>query len=300
MTCDSNIGDGMPYTHRLYTPTRITKLFGLYFIVDCWHHRIIYSDVVDRPVGEWKTLDDDLAGPHSIVSDGSIYVAEDTGRHRLRVYVKGASGFEVRQIVAGVGNRPHRVRYESGTGLFYVVGSIDQSIHVFRNVGDRLRRVRSKAVGELNGQYTRSITIRGGKLHFVGADDIVTFRILGEDVEFLSRLPLAAPYRGANDLHFFPDGSGLFASTPQKLYFFRRLEELSAGNAADISRIVRGTPYYADEFDGALWVPEITEYSRIVRYAMEGSAVNFADGRVLFDFGKPTPASELRFAALPQ
>jgi len=300
MTSGLDIGGGEPYTHRLYTPTWITKISELYFIVDCWHHRIIYSNEADRPIGEWKTLDDDLAGPHSIVSDGSIYVAEDTGRHRLRVYVRGASGFEIRQIVAGVGNRPHRVRYESGSKLFYAVGSIDQSIHIFRNVDDRLRRVRSKTIAELNGQYTRSITIRDGNLYFVGADDIVTCRILDEDVEYISRLPLAAAYRGSNDLYFLPDGSGLFASTPQKLYYFKRLEELSAGNAVDVSRIVRGTPYYIDCFDGGLWIPEITEYSRIVRYGISGSSVNFADRQVLFDFGRPTPASESRFAVLPQ
>jgi hypothetical protein len=300
MTSGLDIGGGEPYTHRLYTPTWITKISELYFIVDCWHHRIIYSNEADRPIGEWKTLDDDLAGPHSIVSDGSIYVAEDTGRHRLRVYVKDAEGFKVRQIVAGVGNRPHRVRYESGSKLFYAVGSIDQSIHVFRNVDDRLRRVRSRKIGELGAQYTRSITIRDGKLHFVGADDIVICRILGEDVEYLSRLPLAAAYRGSNDLYFLPDGSGLFSSTPRKLYFFKALEELSAGNAVDISRIVRGTPYYMDDFDGGIWIPEITEYSRIVRYGMKGQSVDFADRHVLFDFGRPTPASESRFAALPQ
>jgi hypothetical protein len=300
MTCDPDAAGEGNFSHRLYTPTWITKLNGLYFIVDCWHHRIIYSDAVDRPIGEWKTLDDDLAGPHSIVSDGGIYVAEDTGRHRLRVYVRDDSGFKLRQIVAGVGNRPHRIRYESPTESFYVVGSIDQSIHIFKNVDDRLRRLRSKTIEELKGQYTRSITIRDGKLYFVGNDDIVICEVSEEDVKFLSRMPLAAGYRGSNDLYFLPDGTGLFASTPQKLYFFMRLEELSAGNAVDVSRIVRGTPYYIDEFDGSLWIPEITEYSRIVRYAIKGSAVNFADKSVQFDFGKPTPASERRFAALPQ
>ena len=74
------------YRARLYTPTMITRLLGTYFIVDCWHHRIIHSRNLHAPLVRWKTLDDDIAGPHSIATDGTFHVAEDTGRHGLFVY----------------------------------------------------------------------------------------------------------------------------------------------------------------------------------------------------------------------
>jgi len=37
------------WEERLYTPTTITQISDFYFIVDCWHHRIIYSKEVEAP-----------------------------------------------------------------------------------------------------------------------------------------------------------------------------------------------------------------------------------------------------------
>ena len=98
------------YRARLYTPTMITRLLGTYFIVDCWHHRIIHSRNLHAPLVRWKTLDDDIAGPHSIATDGTFHVAEDTGRHGLFVYRETAPDhFERVQHVPDVGIRPHRL-----------------------------------------------------------------------------------------------------------------------------------------------------------------------------------------------
>ena len=125
---DDDRADPAAYSHRLHTPTYITKIKDKYFITDCWHHRVIYSNSLSTPISEWQVLDDDIADPHSIASDGTFYVAEDTGRHRLKVYKEARDGkLQQIQLISNVGKRPHRVLYAeqlrrfADTGLEVVV-----------------------------------------------------------------------------------------------------------------------------------------------------------------------------------
>ena len=48
--------EGKGFRARLYTPTFIEKLNGRYFIVDCWHHRIIHASDLNTPLVRWQTL----------------------------------------------------------------------------------------------------------------------------------------------------------------------------------------------------------------------------------------------------
>jgi hypothetical protein len=56
--------------------------------VDCWHHRIIYNANLIDPIINWKTLTEEIAGPHSIASNGNLYLMDDTGNHQVLVYKK--------------------------------------------------------------------------------------------------------------------------------------------------------------------------------------------------------------------
>ena len=51
---------------RLSTPTYVSYYLHHYFIVDCWHHRVIVSDDLDTPIRDWRTIAafDDPAGDH--------------------------------------------------------------------------------------------------------------------------------------------------------------------------------------------------------------------------------------------
>lgn len=298
------LSDERLFSERLYTATKISKIGDTYFIVDCWHHRIIYSRNLNTPISEWRTLDDRIAGPHSIVSDGDLYVAEDTGRHAIKVYNnKNEKDFQLSQVIRNVGFRPHRTIYDPKRMAFYVVGSGDQSLHIFKNRKGVLVRERQLVISELEGQYTRSITLRGDRLYFVGTGDIVVFRISGSDQPefvFEFKIALAAQYVGSNDLFFFEDGGGILSSTPQKLTVFQEIDDLATGEAKDLSTFLKGTPYYVTVFDNSLFIPEITEYTRIVRYPMlDSNVVDFDEGSILFDFGPPNKSSIQRKRELP-
>jgi ABC-type polysaccharide/polyol phosphate transport system ATPase subunit len=60
------------WQERLYTPTYIQKFGDLYFIVDCWHHRVIYNDRLTEPIKKWSTMYDKVTKPQSIVSNGTV------------------------------------------------------------------------------------------------------------------------------------------------------------------------------------------------------------------------------------
>ncbi|MDG0810571.1 NHL repeat-containing protein [Cohnella rhizosphaerae] len=117
------------YADRLYSPMFITKIAGLYFIADSWNHRLLYSKDVRQPIKDWKVLDNDIAAPHSIAGNGTIFVSEDTGRDRLIVYTLTTKGFVRTQTIAGIKGRPHRTIYDSATQKFYVLTSDTQNIY---------------------------------------------------------------------------------------------------------------------------------------------------------------------------
>jgi hypothetical protein len=87
--CQENRKD---FRDRLYTPTLIQKIDDLYYIVDCWHHRIIYSNTVERPISSWNILDENIGGPHSVVSNGDYLFVENTGYNSMKIFKRNVGG----------------------------------------------------------------------------------------------------------------------------------------------------------------------------------------------------------------
>lgn len=307
------------YSHaydRLYSPTQITKLNGLYFIVDCWHHRILYSQDVRQPLARWRLLDDDVAGPHSIDTDGQLLVTEDTGRHRLKVYRAHArDGFELIQTVGHVGKRPHRVLYDGRHRQFLIIGSEDQSLHALVRAPGGLRPVSSQYIPELRGKYCRSITLHGDRLYFVSVTHLVVYRREGSRFRFTGeRLPIHALKdvhggHGSNDLFFLDGQRGILTATPGRAFLFDHLTQLADGTAQDISHHFQGTPYYLSAFDGQLWFPTVKAYSAISRIRfpelgpktlLNAGSLGLMQRETLFDIGPADQGSLNRRRQLPQ
>ncbi|KAH9597933.1 hypothetical protein LSM04_007126 [Trypanosoma melophagium] len=126
------------WKNRLYAPTYITKVDNIYIIVDCWHHRVLYSKELNAPIGKWSALiaDGHIRIPHSVATNGDVLVMESSdhgsgGRnHSLVVFgiIKddrgGIKEFRFLQRVRLCPGkrvlRPHRVLYDEKTDAFYV------------------------------------------------------------------------------------------------------------------------------------------------------------------------------------
>lgn len=120
---------------RLYTPTQIIKLNNKYFIVDCYHHRVIYTDNLSKNIKEWDVVDYQFSGCHTITSDGEIYVVDNTGANEIVIL---DSNLKYKQKFIGSGVRPHHSIYDEVTDSFYVIAGNSQEIFCFRKQNNQL------------------------------------------------------------------------------------------------------------------------------------------------------------------
>lgn len=301
--------EGRPdFRGRLYAPTQVVQLGGRWFIVDCWHHRIIHSTDLRRPIALWQTLDENIAGPHSIASDGNFLLAEDTGRHGIKVYRQPAPGaFEQTQYLPDIGMRPHRVLFDAVRRQFLVIGSGNQTLYILREQRGAFVVAQAVPIPELQGQYCRSITLQGDALWFVGNLDLIRYRMTPNGVEPASgHVRLYPGYHGSNDLFFFADGSGILTSTPRSAVHFRTLEQLALGTAIDLGQRMptgafAGTPYYVSRMpSGELLIPEHSDSSSAIRrYTVTATGIDVAISETIADFGQPNQESVRRKSLLP-
>lgn len=287
------------YESELYTPTQVVKHGDHWFIVDCWHHRIIYSDKLEKPIAEWKTLTDDIAGPHSIATDGKIYVTEDTGRHKLFVFAKTGTGYQQIQTVEGVGERPHRVVYDDATKRFYVVTSNSQEMFVYENQGGKLVQIFRDTMDFLAGQYTRSVTIMDGLMYFVSGDSkIVSTKYKDLSFEVVKEYPVPPELKQGNDLVKIQNYYYITA-TPGAFVRVRNLEDLATGQYEDLKEKLgfRGTPYYFYVNLSTVILPEITDYSGIKSFDIVLDRI--VNLKTIGDYGPPEEWDIERKAELP-
>lgn len=294
---------------RLYAPTQVVRLGTRWFIVDCWHHRIIHSEDLYLPIARWQTLDENIAGPHSIATDGHFFVAEDTGRHGVKVYRQPAAGvFEQDQYLPNIGRRPHRVLFDAARRQFLIVGSEDQTLYILREQAGALVLAAAVHVPELQGQYCRSITLQGDTLWFVGNFHLVRYRMTPRGVApDTGHITLHARFHGSNDLYFFENGAGgILTSTPRSAVHFRVLDDLALGNATDLAQGTSsggfsGTPYYVTRMpSGMLLIPEHSDSSSAIRlYPLATQGFNHSLAQTIVDFGQSVQASIERKRLLP-
>ena len=101
----ASLTDNVDYSWEdtLYVPTMIQKIEDTYFLVDCWHHRVLYSESITDNIQNWKTLSDEgYKGGHTIASDGELYLLDNTDANEVLVYKKENGAFIKTQTMKGV------------------------------------------------------------------------------------------------------------------------------------------------------------------------------------------------------
>lgn len=287
---------------RLYTPTQFVRLGDLYFIVDCWHNRILYSPTLQPDISRWKLLDDDLAGPHSIDTNGRLVVVEDTGRHTLKVYLRGGMHFKHIQTIDNVGGRPHRVIFDKPTNSFYVIGSTTQTISrlTAREDGTGLNLLYTKTLAFLEGAYTRSMTIIDDAMVFVsGPGKVIKTTYRDDSYRVLEEYTVPEGLGSMNDV-FYSGNYFYLTATPTRIIRVKTLDDLKQGVFEDVYEKLglKGTPYYLYQQGRRIFVPQITPYSGIISFREEGDEI--ADLRVHFDYGLPTEEDKTELKRLPK
>ena len=157
------------YDTRLSVPTYVTEVDGVWFIVDCYHNRIICTDTMGIPLDQWNIMCKEVTYPHTLASDGRVYLVDDTENSRVLVFEKQDDKFLMTQVFYDIGIRPHFSAYDEISDTFYVWSSESGELYCFRHTADSTRMYLTdvRKVEQLANIYVRSFTIIDGDIYFV-------------------------------------------------------------------------------------------------------------------------------------
>ncbi len=262
----------------LNVPTDAEKVDGLYFIVDCYNDQVIYSDNLDTPLPEWHVMCNEISRGHTIASDGTVYLIDDTENNRVLVYQKEYGKFIHTQTINNVGKRPHYVRYDDKTNAFYVLSSMTGEIFVLRSTpaesaeGDIIRQEISVSdiitIEVLTNTYCRSFSIAGDKIWFPASNGLIV------EATFPECVPVKmyqAPSAVAGLAQIYPIGSYFYLTVSTNaegsqdnatLIRTKNLEALQRGQYEDMYDTLEpdktsvGTPYHISSFDNHYYMVE--------------------------------------------
>lgn len=266
-------GDGVTDNpdDALSVPTWITRIDGLYFIVDCYHNRVIYSDSLGSPLYTWKIMTDEINMGHTVASDGNVYLVDDTENNRVLVFEKGTGAdnvpsFTLTQKFDDIGKRPHYIIYDENTDTFYAWSSLTGEMYLFRRTKDssRVYLTEKRTIPELDGFYVRSFTIMDDKVFFVSGNLNIIEADL-ETFEIINRYPVPDAIAGMIQLTKIEDYYYITVSTDlmadqgaATIIRTKDLNSLINGDYEDIydKFVGGGTPYCITRIDDTYYLCE--------------------------------------------
>ncbi len=242
--------------------------------MDCYHHRIIYSDNINTDIANWTEIDYEFAGPHSIASDGDIYVVDNAGCHEVLVF---NSSFRRIQTIPNVGYRPHKTIYANGR--FYVMSSQTQTIYCYQKLNGILVEEYHKTLPFLDNSYCRSIKIIDGYMYFVsGSNQIFVTNYISGNFEVINSYTTPNEFTGLvdiekynNEIYLTSMGDARYSISPN-IARSASLAELSQGNFTSIytNLSLVDSPYFMEVMDSNLYFTEVGEVRNSV-LAMYGN-----------------------------
>nr|MCR4588212.1 hypothetical protein [Lachnospiraceae bacterium] len=246
--------------------TQLNRVNGTYFLVDCYHNQILYNDNLTDPIIDWKVMTRDMNLGHTIASDGTVYLVDDTENARILVFEKTGEDFVLTQIMDNVGVRPHYIVYNETDALFYAWSSMTGEMYRLKRdpedtdvyLQDVLR------VEALNGIYIRSFYIEGDSIYLISGNAVIT--VVNKDTfEVTETIPVPESISGmANLIHigsyYYITVSTDLAGNQDAATFIRTkdLHNLINGDYEDIYSLFigGGTPYNITRLDNTYYLTE--------------------------------------------
>lgn len=273
----------------LQVPTQVTKVGNTYFIVDCYHDQIIYSENLGASLKQWKIMTNNVHQPHALASDGTVYLVVDTENNRVITYEKGTDRFRELQIFENIGNRPHYVTYEPSDGLFYVWSSLTGEMFLFQRIPGttELTLTETRSVPLLNGLYVRSFTISGDFILFPCVELGCILQVNRASFEIEQYYPV--PDAIAGMVQIVPIQNYFYITISSDRSYNRAyatiirtsdLSQLQYGGYEDLKHLFgnNGTPYYISQFDGSYFMIHEDVSPGIYRFQVQDNTIQNISG----------------------
>ncbi len=254
-----------PYAD-LSVPTYVTKIEDTFFIVDCYHNQIIYSDSLERPLYEWNIMTDQINKGHTLACDGVVWLTDDTENHRILVFEKKGDMFVHTQTLPDTGVRPHYIVYHEEKQCFYAWSSMTGEMYLLRREEDSSRVYISKIlkIPTLDGIYVRSFTILEDDIYFVSGNSSIIRADL-DTFEIREEYPVPDALAGMVQLTWIDSYWYITVSTDkqgnQEAATILRTDDLHKLAASDYEDVYAafiggGTPYYISYVEDRYYLTE--------------------------------------------
>ncbi len=273
----------------LLMPTQIIKINNTYFIVDCNHNQIIYSDHLDTELRYWNVMTRNTQKPHALTSDGDIYMVADTDNNRILTFEKTYDGFKPLETFENVGIRPHYVYYNHADGLFYAWSSQTGEMYLYkRTPGTKSVTLQEiKSVPQLSNCYVRSFTISENVILFPAVERSSILMVDKNTFEVIQEYPVADNIAGMVQINII-DGYFFITISTDKQYNLqastviraKTLEDISAGNYENLYHLFgnNGTPYYISYFDGSYYMIHENAAPNVYRFHAQNGTISDIKG----------------------
>lgn len=284
----------------LNVATYITKIGHTYFIADCYHDQVIYHDNITDPLNQWDVLTNEVHYAHTVASDGTMFVVDDTENNRLMVFQKTKDGYVHTQTLENIGMRPHYVQYDEKDQVFMAWSSITGEMYLVKRADkpgqngiyplyvDKILKI-----DELFGVYVRSFTVMEDGIYFVSGHNnqkVIKAAVndTGDGFDIIAQYSVPGEIAGMVQLTKIGDYYYITVSTDNQenqdfatIIRTEGLEGLADGIYEDIYSqfgISGGTPYYITEIDGRYYMAHHRTSENIIAFdvtdnRIEGTAV---------------------------
>lgn len=295
MLSDPAVCDQQNTYNTLNVATYITKIDNTYFIVDCYHDQIIYHDNITDPLNQWSVLTDEVHYAHTIASDGTMFVVDDTENNRLMVYQRTTDGYVHTQTLENIGMRPHYVQYDANSQTFMAWSSITGEMYLIKraaapeqNGSYPLYVDRVLKMDELYGVYVRSFTVMEDGIYFVsGHNNQKIIKAVEDDegsgYDILAEYSVPDVIAGMVQLTKIEDYYYITVSTDNQenqdgatIIRTDSLDSLSEGEYEDIYDqfgVSGGTPYYITEIEDRYYLAHHRTSENIIAFDIDDNKI---------------------------
>lgn len=274
-----------PYI-ELKTPAQIKRLGEYYFIADCYHNQVIYSRTLETPIKQWRVMTNDVSLPHSIESDGQVYLVTDTENHRVLVFEWKNGRFQNTQCLENIGVRPHYIEYDEQTQSFFVWSSMTGEMYILKREPHtgRVCIQEIRQIKELAEYYVRSFVLADEQVLFPSGDNGYMILADKETLEVVGRFPVTAEIAGMAFVqligsYFYMTVSSDISYDQSKATMIRTkdLNSLADGEYEIIydKFPTDGIPYYIDSINGLYYMTNHSSKKSIWRFAVENDEIGY-------------------------